>query len=155
MDWFLILLAVTTAVRGLGAGIIYDVALVSLPVRRRIGAIPYVKFARALYTGNGVKTYGTVSILGALLTIAVTVGTFVRGESAIVSWSIAISLIATVMAFIGTSQALPAVRGLQHAPDDEALLSEILDRFARWHTFSTMWQLVAFIALIVALANQS
>ena len=33
------LLAVTTAVRGLGAGIIYDVALVSLPVRRRIGAI--------------------------------------------------------------------------------------------------------------------
>jgi hypothetical protein len=155
MDRFLILLAVTTAVRGLGAGLIYDVALVSLPVRRQIGAIPYAKYARALYMSNGVKTYATVSILGALLTIAVTAGAFVRGDSAIVSWSIAISMIATVIAIIGTSRALPAVLSLRQAPDNEALLNKILDRFAYWHTFSTVWQLVAFIALVVALTNQS
>ncbi len=130
MDWFLILLAVTTAVRGLGAGIIYDVALVSLPVRRQIGAIPYARYARANYRGNGVKTYATVSILGALLTIAVTAGAFGGRASAIVSWSIGISLIATVIAFVGTSQALPAMLSLREAPDDEALLSKILDRIA-------------------------
>ena len=155
MDWFLILLAVTVAVRGLGAGIIYDVALVSLPVRRQIGVIPYAHYVRATYHGNGVKTYTTVSILGALLTIAITIGAFVGGESAIVIWSIVISLIATFIAFIGTSRALPAMLSLQEAPDDETSLSKILDRFARWHTFSTLWQVVAFIALVVALAYQS
>lgn len=154
MDWFLILLAVTTAVRGVGAGLIYDVALVSLPVRRQIGAIPYAKFARANYM-YGVKTYAPVSILGALLTIAVTAAAFVRGDSAIVSWSLAISLIATVIAFIGTSRGLPAMLSLRQAPDDEALVSKILDRFAHWHTFSAVWQLVAFIALVIALANQA
>ena len=56
MDWFLILLAVTTAVRGFGAGLIYDVALISLPVRKQIGAIPYTKFALANFN-VGVKTY--------------------------------------------------------------------------------------------------
>ncbi len=79
---------------------------------------------------NGIKTYATVSILGALLTIAVTAGAFLRGASAIVSWSIGISLIATVIAFLGTSQALPAMLSLRKTPDDEALLSKILDRIA-------------------------
>jgi len=153
MDWFLVLLAVTTAVRGMGAGIIYDVAMVSLPVRRRIGAVAYASFARANYV-DGVKMYGPVSILGALLTIAVTVAAFVRGEAAIVSWSIAISLIATVIAFMGTSRALPAMLSLRQAPDDEALLSETLDCFARWHRFSAIWQVVAFLALVVALARE-
>lgn len=153
MDWFLVTLAVTTAVRGFGAGLIYDVALISLPVRRQIGAIPYTKFAIANF-GIGVKTYAPVSILGALLTIAVTVGAFVRGELAIVSWSITISFVATILAFIGTSWALPALLSLRQAPDDETLLSKTLDRFARWHTFSTVWQVVSFIGLIVALANQ-
>jgi hypothetical protein len=154
MDWFSILLAITTAVRGFGAGLIYDVALVSLPVRRQIGAIPFTKYAVALLMGNGIRTYGPVSILGALLTIAVTAGTFVWGKSAIVSWSIVISMIATVVAFGGTFRALPAVLSLRQAPSEEAVLSKTLDRFAYWHTFSTVWQLVAFIALVVALANQ-
>lgn len=153
MDWFLLMLASTTIIRGLGAGMIYDVARVSLPVQRQIGAIPYARYAVASLMGNGVRTYGPVSILGALLTIAVTVGAFVRGEPAMVRWSMVISLIATVLALVGTSRALPAVLSLRHTPDDEPLLSAILDRFARWHTFSAVWQLVSFIALVVALAN--
>ena len=152
MDWFLILLAITTAVRGFGAGIIYDVALVSLPVRRRIGAIPYANFARANFT-EGVKTYLPVSILGALLTVAVAIGVFIRGDSAIVVWCVAISLVATIIAFIGTSQALPPMLSLRQAPDDEALLSKTLNRFAQWHTFSALWQLIAFISLVVALTT--
>lgn len=117
--------------------------------------IPYAQYVRATYQGNGVKTYATVSILGALLTVAVTIGVFFGGESAIVSWSIVISIIATVIAFIGTSRAIPAMLSLREAPDDEESLSKILDRLARWHTFSTVWQVVAFIALVVALAYQS
>lgn len=155
MDWFLLLLAVTTIVRGMGAGMIYDVALVSLPVRKQIGAIPYARFARALYMGNGLKTYATISILGVVLTIVVTVVSFVQGQAAIVSWSLAGALLATVLAFIGTARALPAVQSLRNTGDDETVLSETLDRFARWHTFSTFWQVVSFVALVVALASYS
>ena len=152
MDWFLTLLAITTAIRGLGAGIIYDVALVSLPLRKQIGVIPYTQYARANYS-SGVKTYLPVSVLGALLTIVVTIGLFTGEFSPIVFWSIIISLIATVIAFVGTSRALPAMLRLRKTTDDENVLSKILDRFAFWHTFSTVWQVIAFIALVVALAN--
>ncbi|MGZ7095992.1 MAG: hypothetical protein ACXVHU_05920 [Methanobacterium sp.] len=151
MDWFIILLAATVVIRGLGAGMIYDVALVSLPVRNQIGAIPYSKYVQATYSGNGVKTYGTISILGLILTIAVTIGTFILGEPAIVSWLIVIALIATIIAFIGTSRALPAMLSLRKAPDEEKSVSESLDRFARWHTFSALWQVIAFIFLVIAL----
>ena len=153
MDWFLILLAVTTAVRGFGAGLIYDVALISLPVRKQIGAIPYTKFALANFN-VGVKTYLPISILGALLTLVVTADAFMSGEPAIVSWSIATALAATVLAFIGTSRALPSLLSLRQAPDDEVVLSKILNNFARWHTFSAIWQLISFLALVVALAYQ-
>lgn len=154
MDWFSILLAVTTAVRGFGAGLIYDVALVSLPVRRQIGAIPFTKYAIALFMGRGVRTYAPVSILGAFLTIALTIETFALEKPAIVSWSIVVSLGATLLAFWGTFKALPTMLSLQKTAHDEPLLTEILDRFAYWHTFSAVWQLVAFIALVVALMNQ-
>ncbi len=152
MDWFLALLAVTTAIRGFGAGIIYDVALVSLPLRRQIGVISYKHYALANYK-VGVKTYLPVSIIGALLTVVITIWALIYGASAIVSWSLVISLITTILAFIGTSKALPAMLSLREVKDDEANLSKILDRFAYWHTFSTIWQIIAFIALIIALAN--
>jgi hypothetical protein len=56
-------------------------------------------------------------------------------------------MVATIFAFGGTFRALPALLSLRQAPNDEDLLSKTLDRFAYWHTFSTVWQLVAFIAL--------
>ncbi len=152
MDWFVTLLAVTAIVRGLGAGMIWDVALVGLPARRRIGAIPYATFARANFEVNGLKTYGPVSIVGLLLTIAIAAWAFARGESAAVTWAVAISLIATILAFVGTFRALRAILSVRRAADDEEILSPLLDQFARWHTFSTVWQVVAFVALVLALA---
>jgi hypothetical protein len=74
MDWFLALLAFTTIVRGVGAGIIYDVAVVSLSVRHDIGAVPCARYARALFAGRGAATFVPVAIGGALLSIAVAVG---------------------------------------------------------------------------------
>ena len=124
MDWFLIMLAVTTAVRGFGAGLIYDVALISLPVRKQIGAIAYTKFALANFN-VGVKIYLPISILGALLTLVVTADAFMSGESAIVSWSITTALAATVLAFIGTSRDLPSLLSLRQAPDDEVVVGAL------------------------------
>jgi Na+-translocating ferredoxin:NAD+ oxidoreductase RnfD subunit len=152
MDWFLALLAFTTVVRGMGAGIISDVAVVSLPVRHHIGAVPYAQYARALFGGRGAKTYAPVSIGGALLTVAVAVGAFAWTDSSGVRWSVCTALAATVLAFIGTSKALPAMVRLRRISDEEAALAPVLDRFARWHTLSAIWQVVSFVALVVALA---
>jgi hypothetical protein len=153
MDWFLALLAFTTIVRGVGAGIIYDVAVVSLSVRHDIGAVPYARYARALFAGRGATTFAPLAIGGALLSIAVAVGPFLWTDSAVVRWWTCIALAATVLAFAGTTQALPALMTLRHTADEEAALAPVLDRFARWHTISTLWQVVSFIALVVALAD--
>lgn len=154
MDLFLILLAVTTIIRGFGAGLIFDVALISLPARRQIGAVAFTKYAIALFTGNGARIYAPVAILGAFLTLAVTAGAFVWGKSPVVIWSAVLSLLATVLTFWGTLKALPTMMSLRDAPNEEPLLARILDRFAYWHTFSAVWQLISFMALVVALTSQ-
>jgi hypothetical protein len=151
MDWFLALLAFTTVVRGMGAGIIYDVAVVSTSVRHDIGAASYARYARALFAGRGKTTFVPVAIGGALLTIAVTVGAFVWTDSVGVRWWTCIALAATVLAFAGTTQALPAITKVRHTSDQDTTLAALLDRFARWHTISTVWQVVSFIALVVSL----
>jgi hypothetical protein len=153
MDWFLALLALATLVRGIGAGIIYDVAVVSLSVRHDIGAVPYARYARALFAGRGTTTFAPLAIGGALLSIAVAAGAFVWTDSSGVRWWTCIALAATVLAFAGTTQALPALMKLRHTPDEETTIAPLLDRFARWHTISTVWQVAAFIALVVALAS--
>ena len=145
VDWFVALLATTVVVRGLGAGLIYDVALVGLPARRRIGATSYATFARANFDVNGLKTYGPISIVGLLLTITIAGWAFARADSPAVTWTLSFAL-------LGTFRALPAIMSVRRAPDDPSVLSPLLDQFARWHTFSAVWQVIAFVALVVALA---
>jgi hypothetical protein len=154
MDWFLLTLAVTTAVRGFGAGLIWDVALISLPTRRHLGPIPYRNYALVLFEGIGVRTYAPIAILGLLLTIAIMIWAFVQGQSAVVSWATVGALAATILAFLGTARALPALMSLRKATDDELQIAKSLDRFATWHSFSAIWQVVSFVALIGALAAQ-
>jgi hypothetical protein len=83
----------------------------------------------------------------------VAVGAFLWTDSSVVRWWTCIALAATVLAFAGTTQALPALMKLRHTADDETALAQVLDRFARWHTISTVWQVVSFVALVVALAD--
>jgi len=151
MDIFVVLLAITTAIRGLGAGLIYDVAWISLPLRKKIGVVPYAKFARANFD-RGFKTYGPVSIIGLLLTIILTVFVFVRDFQPIIFWTIIITMVATILAFIGTTRALPAVMNIRKSSDDETTLIKTFDHFAFWHSFSTFWQLISFLSLIVTLS---
>ena len=65
----------------------------------------------------------------------------------------AASFAATVLAFVGTSRALPASLRMRQTQNDEAVLSKTQGRFAHLHTFSTAWQAAAFVAL-AALAYQ-
>ena len=150
MARFIILLAVATVIRGLGAGLIYDVAWISLPLRKQIGVVPYAQYARANFD-RGFKTYGPVSIIGLLLTIAATVFVFIGDFQPVIFWSVMTAMLATILAFIGTFRALPAVMRIRKLSDDEAVLTKTFNHFAFWHSFSTLWQLISFLAFVVAL----
>lgn len=154
MDWFAVLLVVTAVVRGMGAGIIYDSALVSPPLRHRIGATPYVNYLRANLAGFGGKSYVAVAWTGALLTISATVAGFATHQPLAVTWWTAGSLIATVLAFLGTGLALPALLRVTRNSDEQQV-KPLLDRYARWYALSAVWQALAFLAAVVALAVRS
>lgn len=51
-----------------------------------------------------------------------------------------------------TTRAAPVMLSIKDTPDDEAILTAKLDRFARWHTVQAMFQVVAFFVLLWALA---
>jgi hypothetical protein len=65
---FLFTLGTTIVLRGLGAGIITGVELITLPARRRMDVIRYAQFARAYYKSRGVFVYAVITVLGALVT---------------------------------------------------------------------------------------
>jgi hypothetical protein len=152
MAWFQLLAVTTALVRGLGAGIIYDSSLVSPRARHRIGLPAYAGYLRATLAGLGGRSYVAVAWLGALLTLAVTVAAPLSGQPPAVTWWSAGSLAATVLAFVGTGLALPALlRVTRMPPDRPAGLKPLLDRYARWYAFSAPWQAAAFVFSVLAL----
>jgi hypothetical protein len=112
-DWFAVLLASTVVVRGLGAGAILGVLVITLPTRRRIGVVAYTQFTRAHYLGSGVRAYAILTILGALMSGAALSLAIAWRASPFVTWSILASLLATLLGFVGTARALPAMRDLR------------------------------------------
>ncbi len=156
MSWFEILLLATVVVRGMGAGIIYDSAVVSPRVRHRVGLPAYADYLRANLAGLGGKSYVPVAWLGALLTITATVAAFLSGHAPAVTWWTVASLVATVLAFLGTGLALPALFHVTRPPADEHdQLKRRLDRYAGWYAFSAFWQTIAFLTAVLALAAHS
>jgi hypothetical protein len=154
MNWFECLLVATAVVRRLGAGIIYDAAVVSPPLRKRIGVVAYAQYLRANLAGIGGKSYVTVAWTGLLLTCGATVAAFLLAGPAAVSWWTAGSLAATAIAFLGTGLALPMLFRVTRTADDPAQLTPLLDRYSRWYAFSAPWQAVAFLCAVIAVAVQ-
>jgi hypothetical protein len=61
--------------------------------------------------------------------------------------------LATLLGSVGTARALPAMRAVRTAGDDEtALLATHLDRFARWAALRACCHIVAFIAIATAVS---
>ena len=152
MSWFLILLIITTILRGIGAGIITGVGLITFPVRKRLGILPFTNFMRTHYKEKGVKVYAGITILGLILTIILCIYTFKRNDSATVSNAIVYSLIATILGLVGTGGAFPAMIKLWKSNNEDVLkITTYLNRFAWWHVFSAIFHAISFIALILTL----
>jgi hypothetical protein len=148
-----LLVASTLVLRGLGAGAILGVLMITLPTRHRIGVVAYGQFTRAHYDGVGVRGYAALTVLGALMSVVVLSFGIAWGASTFVTWSLVVSLFATLLGFVGTAGALPAMRDIRAASDDETTaLATHLDRFERWGSMSASCHVVAFVAMTTALA---
>ncbi|HWR47418.1 MAG TPA: hypothetical protein VN327_07380, partial [Pseudonocardiaceae bacterium] len=127
--------------------------LMMIPVRRRIGLLPYAQATRALYKGQGVRVYAAVTILGVLLTVVVTVIAFMQGKPVALTSTATISCVASSMGLVGTARNFPIMQKLWvTTDDDETRVASLLAIWERWHIVGAGSHVAAFIALVVALA---
>jgi len=152
MTLLIALLALATAVNGLLAGLNVDTALVKLPTRRRIGAVAYATFARGNDLGNGLVVYPLLGIGATLLTVLATALAFVERSPMEVLLLLSLASLLSILHTFATTRAAPVMLSLKDTPDDEALLTAKLDRFAHWHTVRATFQVLAFFVLVWALA---
>lgn len=145
------LITFAAAVNGLLSGLNVDTALVKLPARRRIGAVAYAAFARGNDLGNGLFVYPLLGIGAVLLTVLTTVLAYVEHSSMEVLVLLSLASVLSLLHTFATTRAAPVMLSLKEAPDDEALLSAKLDRFARWHAVRATFQMLAFFVLLWAL----
>ena len=152
MNISLWLLALTVVEGGIIAGVSFDVALVKLPTRKRIGPVAYAQFARGNDLGNGKVVYPVLGVLVLLLVIATTITAWAKQEPMAVMAPVLIALVFTVLHSLCTAKAAPIMLSLAKTPDDPKVLEPKLDRFAFWHGFRAIFQIAAFVALVWALA---
>jgi hypothetical protein len=150
MQFLLIVIVVATALNGLLAGYSVDGALVKLPTRRRIGAVAYATFARGNDLGNGIWVYPATAISAALLTIIATIVAYVERAPAALLALLSVATVLSIGHFLATAQAAPIMLRVGKTPDDAALLSPLLDRFARWHALRATLQALTFLVMLWA-----
>ena len=151
MNLVLLLLGIATAINGLLAGLNMDTALVKLPARQRIGVVAYAAFARGNDLGNGLVVYPLLGVGAALLTVLTTLFAFMSQERMVVLLALSLATLLSLLHTSATTRAAPLMLSLKTTPDDEALLSAKLDRFAHWHAVRATLQVLAFFLLVWAL----
>ena len=151
MNMIFWLVATGTVINGVIAGVSFDVAAVKLPTRKRIGVVAYANFARGNDMGNGIIVYPAVAILALLLTAGATLAAYFLQAPQSVLLPLFTACAGTVASFLCTAKAAPNMLSLRHAPDDEKLLSQKLDKFALWHGYRFAFQFLTFLATVWAL----
>ena len=147
------LVAIAVIVHGIIAGVSFDVAMVKLPTRKRVGVVAYAQFARGNDMGNGIVVYPTIAILALLLIIATTFASYFVHAPQAIMLPLLSACVGTAAHFVCTAKAAPNILSLRSAPDDEALLTRKLDAFAKWHAYRALFQFFTFVVLVWALVE--
>lgn len=152
LNFTLILILAATVVTGLLAGISLDKALVQLPARHRMGVVGFSAFSRANDLGNGLVLYPMLGIGAALLTMGAAVAAFLQGSSQVNAWLLYVSVLLALLHSGATARAAPNMLSLRQTSNDEAVLTPIINRFAKWHNVRAILQLLNFLTLVAYLA---
>ena len=146
--WLLVLAVV---VNGILAGLSFDVVVVKLPTRKRIGVVAYANFARGNDLGNGLVVYPAIGGLAALLVLGTTITAFLAQAPQSVLQPLLVASVTTIAHSLCTAKAAPIMLSLRTIPDDERLLTRKLDRFAFWHGIRAVPQFLTFVVLVWSL----
>jgi hypothetical protein len=154
MTNFELLLICTAALRGIGAGAIFGVTIMTLPVRKRLGLTAYSEFMKAHYKEHGVKIYAGITILGLAFTVWLSVIAYENNIPNNVLCFITGSLLVTIVGFVGTAGAFPVMNKLWKATTlSNTETAQLLDKFAFRSLISAAAHIIAFILLIIAISN--
>jgi hypothetical protein len=153
IDITLILILAATVVTGLLAGASLDKSIVQLPARRRMGIVEFAAFSRAADLGNGLIVYPILGLGAAVFTISAALAAFLQKTPLAHSWPLYISALLAVFHSVTTSRAAPNMLSLRQPINDEATLTEMLNRFAKWHNLRAALQLLNFMALVWAVVD--
>ena len=151
MSLVVFLIASASAINGLLSGLNMDTALVKLPARRRIGAVAYAAFARGNDLGNGLVVYPILGIGATLFTVLATAIAYLEHSSMGLLLLLSLASLLSLLHTAATTRAAPVMLSIKDAPDDEAILTTKLDRFARWHAVRATFQVLTFFVLLWAL----
>lgn len=146
----LILILAATVVTGLLAGASLDKAIVQLPARHRMAVIGFATFSRANDLGNGLIVYPILGISAALLTIIAALVVFLQSTPFAHAWPLYVSAFLAFLHSVTTARAAPNMLSLRQPTSDEAILTETLNRFAKWHNLRAILQLLNFMMLVWA-----
>jgi hypothetical protein len=147
----LILILAATLVTGLLAGASLDKAIVQLPARHRIGVREFATFSRANDLGNGLIAYPVLGISSALLASLAALVAFLQKTPFEHAWPLYISALFAMLHSVTTSRAAPNMLSLREPTNDEAMLIETFNRFAKWHNVRTILQILNFMMLVWAI----
>lgn len=145
------LIFISVIVHGIIAGLSFDVAMVKLPTRKRIGSIAYANFARGNDLGNGIIVYPTIGILALALVLGTTLTAYFNNFSFQVMLPLYLAVIGTILHSLCSAKAAPIMLSLKHTADDEKILTDKLNTFAFWHNLRAIFQFLTFVALTWAL----
>ncbi len=151
MSVVLVLIICAVVFNGMLGGASLEASLVKLPARKRIGARAYAVFARGNDLGNGLWVYPPWAIGSALLVFAATAAAFAARAGTPLTVALAVASATSLLHFLATSRAAPVMLSIRDAPDEESVLAEKLDTFARWHAVRAAFQVLTFLALIWSL----
>ena len=146
----LTLILSATIATGLLAGASLDKAIVQLPARHRMGLVGFASFSKANDLGNGLIVYPALGISAALLTIIAALVAFMQSTPVEIIWPLYVSALLAVLHSITTSRAAPNMLSLRQSIQDETILIETFNRFAKWHNLRAILQLLNFIMLVWA-----
>lgn len=147
-------LIAATVLHGFLAGGNVERALVHMPAWRKLGPRAWAAFSRQADLGRGLFLYPLEAILGAALAVASAIAfqfdpTAARAAGLPLYLGAALAL----AGLLATTQAAPKMLSLRRLTDDDLpALQRAFDGFERWGNIRAVFQVLAFLANVWALA---
>jgi hypothetical protein len=140
-------LLAAVVVNGLLAGASLDQSIEQLPARHRIGPRAYSAYSRASHRANGRFWLVPLGLGGPLLTVGAAA---MAGRSRLPLLAAGLAL-----AHVLSTAKAASVNLTQWRPGvDDAMLADILQRFARWQALRAGLQFLTFVVSAMALAER-